>query len=93
MLTHWTPGALTALLEDAGLADIAYGALEVESDYSGYDEFWSTLLGGVGPAGAWLQTLDDAGREAMRVATHRELGLPDGPFTLRARCNAVRGVV
>jgi SAM-dependent methyltransferase len=93
LLAHWTPGALTALLEDAGLADIAYGALEVESDYSGYDEFWSALLGGVGPAGAWLQTLDDVGREAMRVATHRELGLPDGPFTLRARCNAVRGVV
>jgi hypothetical protein len=29
----------------------------------------------------------------MRAETHRELGSPDGPFTLHARCNAVRGTV
>jgi hypothetical protein len=72
---------------------VAFETLEVESDYSGFDEFWSTLMGGVGPAGAWLMSLDDAGREKMHTEMHRELGSPDGAFTLRARCNAARGVV
>ena len=92
-LTNWKPEELTALLEGVGLRDVTVATLEVESEYSGYDEFWSALLGGVGPAGAWLQTLDDDGREAMRVETHREIGSPDGPFTLHARSNAARGVV
>jgi SAM-dependent methyltransferase len=92
-MTNWRPEEMTGLLEGAGLRDIVFETLEVESAYSGYDEFWSTLLGGVGPAGAFLQTLDADGKEKLRVATHRELGSPDGSFTLHARCNAVRGVV
>src|SRR5947209_7371571 len=92
-LVHWKPEELTGLLEGAGLSDVAFGTLEVESEYSGFDEFWSTLMGGVGPAGAWLMSLDDAGRAKMRAEMHRELGSPDGAFTLHARCNAARGVV
>jgi SAM-dependent methyltransferase len=92
-LSNWKPEELRALLEGAGLRDVSVATLDVESDYSGFDEFWAALSGGVGPAGAWLQTLDDDGREAMRVEMHRELGSPDGPFTLRARCNAARGLV
>ena len=92
-LSNWKPEELRALLEGAGLRDVAVTTLEVERDYSGYEEFWSALSGGVGPAGAWLATLDDAGHEAMHLAMHRELGSPDGPFTLRARCNAARGLV
>lgn len=92
-LTNWKPEELRALLDGAGLREVAVATLEVESEYSGYDEFWSALLGGAGPAGAWVQSLDGDGREAMRVETHRELGSPDGPFTLRARCNAARGLV
>jgi SAM-dependent methyltransferase len=92
-LTNWRPEQLRALLEGAGLRDVEVGTLEVESDYAGYDEFWSAILGGAGPAGVWVQSLDDDSRETMRVETHRELGSPDGPFTLRARCNAARGLV
>jgi SAM-dependent methyltransferase len=93
VITNWSLEDLDALFVGAGLRDVTVGTLEVESDYSGYDEFWSALLGGVGPAGAWLEKLDDAGREEMRVATLRELGSPQGPFTLHARCNAARGLV
>jgi SAM-dependent methyltransferase len=92
-LTSWKPEEMRALLEGAGLRDVTLETLEVESAYSGYEEFWSALSLGVGPAGTWLQTLDDAGREAMRIETHREIGSPDGPFTLHARCNAARGLV
>jgi SAM-dependent methyltransferase len=92
-LTNWRPEEMSALFEGAGLRNIVLETLEVEREYSGYDEFWSALLGGAGPAGAFVQTLDAEGKEKMRAATHRELGSPNGPFTLHARCNAVRGVV
>ena len=90
-LKHWRPEELTALLEGAELRDVAVETLEVESEYSGYEEFWSALSGGAGPAGAWLQTLDEDARETMRSSTHRELGSPGGPFALRGRCYAARG--
>jgi SAM-dependent methyltransferase len=92
-LANWRPEELVTLLEGARLRDVTVETLTVESEYSGYDEFWSALAGGAGPAGAFLQTLDDGARETMRVTTHSELGSPDGSFTLRARCNAAYGVV
>lgn len=92
-LTNWRPEEMSALLEGAGLRDVAGEVLDVEREYSGYDEFWSALSGGAGPAGAWLQTLDDADKETVRHEVHRELGSPDGVFTLHARCNAARGTV
>ena len=36
--------------------------LEVESEYAGFDEFWATIVGGAGPAGAWVKALDDEQR-------------------------------
>jgi SAM-dependent methyltransferase len=93
VLTSWQPEAMIELLEGAGLRDVSVGTLEVESDYSGFDELWAALSGGVGPAGSWLMTLDDAGREKMRGELYREVGSPDGPFTLHARCNAARATV
>jgi hypothetical protein len=48
------------------------------------------LSGGAGPAGAWLVGLDDERRAAARVELYRQLGEPDGSFTLRARAWAVR---
>ncbi len=88
-----TPEGIRGLLEGAGLRDVETGALEVEREYSGYDEFWSALAAGVGPSGAWAASLDEAARAALREELHRQLGSPDGAFTLRARCNAARGVV
>lgn len=92
-LRYRTPDGLRDLLESAELRDIETGVLEVEREYSGYDEFWSALAGGVGPSGAWAASLDEAGRKALRDELHRQLGSPDGAFTLHARCNAARGTV
>jgi ubiquinone/menaquinone biosynthesis C-methylase UbiE len=64
--------------------------IEAEAPYTGYDEFWSALSGGAGPAGAWLTALNDEQREAAHAEIHRQLGEPDGPFTLAAKAWAVR---
>src|SRR5579864_4373428 len=64
--------------------------LEVEGDYADFADFWSALLGGAGPAGAWALSLDDEQRAAARAELFRQVGEPPGPFTMVGRAWAVR---
>jgi ubiquinone/menaquinone biosynthesis C-methylase UbiE len=84
---------LRDLFVDAGLEDVQDEALEVEASYSGFDDFWQALSGGVGPAGEWVTRLNDEQRAALPAELRRRLGEPDGPFTLRGTAWAVRGTV
>ena len=84
-------GELAGFLTGSGFEAVAEGTLRVESTYADADEVWQGFLAGVGPAGAWCQTLPDDQREALR----REfLGrLPDhGPVTLAAVARCGTGV-
>jgi ubiquinone/menaquinone biosynthesis C-methylase UbiE len=73
-----------------GFTDVESELIETEAAYTGFDEFWTALGGGAGPAGAWLLTLDSEQREAARAEIHRQLGEPDGEFTLSADAWATR---
>jgi ubiquinone/menaquinone biosynthesis C-methylase UbiE len=64
--------------------------LEVEGAYAGFDELWSSVRFGAGPAGAWVKTLDEAQLEAAQAELHRQVGEPSGAFTLRGRAWAAR---
>ena len=81
-----TPGELHDLLAPHG--DVETAELDVTAGYGGYEEFWSTLARRVGPAGQWLMSLDDEGRERAREELFRQLGSPSGPFELEARAFA-----
>ena len=65
-----------------GFENVRTELIETDASYTGYDEFWSVLSGGAGPAGAWLAALEGERREAAHAEIHRQLGEPDGPFTL-----------
>ena len=82
-------GEIEGLFGD-GFADVHTELIETDASYSGFDEFWSALGGGAGPAGAWLATLEGERREAAREELHRQVGEPDGPFTLHAKAWATR---
>jgi SAM-dependent methyltransferase len=64
--------------------------LEVEADYVDFEDFWNALLGGAGPAGVWASSLGGEQLEAARAELFRQLGEPDGPFTLTGRAWAGR---
>jgi SAM-dependent methyltransferase len=64
--------------------------LEVDADYADFEDFWSALTGGVGPAGVWVTALDDEQRAVARAELFRQLGEPDGPFTMTGRAWAAR---
>ncbi len=78
-------GELGPLLAAAGADDVVEGALDVEVAYTGFDDFWEPFLGGAGPAGAYLASLDDGRRAAIRDELHALIGSPQGPFSLPAR--------
>lgn len=64
--------------------------LAVDADYVDFEDFWTALSGGAGPAGVWAASLDGEQRAAARNELFRQLGEPDGPFTLTGRAWAAR---
>lgn len=84
-------GDIAARFERAGLVDVVDGALEVEADYAGFDDFWEPLTFAVGPAGQYLKSLDDGTREQVRELCRASL--PDGSFTLDGRAWYAVGTV
>jgi SAM-dependent methyltransferase len=87
------PGELAGLWRDAGLGDVVDGALVVASGYEGFEELWSSFLGGVGPSGAHASSLPKDRRDALREALYRRLGSPTGSFELEARAWYAVGTV
>ena len=86
-------GELAELWSAAGLRDVRFGPLVVSATYSGFEDLWSPLPTGVGPAGAFCKSLDADKRSALHDAYRRRLGVGDGPFELSARAWAVAGSV
>ena len=78
-------GEIGELFRAAGLADVTEGALAVSARYGDFEDFWTPFLGAAGPAGAFVESLDDEGRSQLREELFARLGSPDGPFELSAR--------
>jgi SAM-dependent methyltransferase len=84
---------LLALWARAGFRDVRTGVIEIESSYTGFDDFWSPFSYGIGPAGSYLMAQPEERRAALRAACFERLGKPTGPFSLPARVLAVGGRV
>jgi SAM-dependent methyltransferase len=78
--------SISELLGDGAEVEL----LVVDAGYEDFDEFWSALTGGVGPAGAWVASLDDERRAQAREEFRRVLGDPGGAFTLTGGAWAAR---
>jgi SAM-dependent methyltransferase len=84
-------GELAELWTSCCLEDVRSAALVVEAAYQGFDDLWAPLPAGIGPAGAFCASLDEAGRAALYEALRRRLGVGDDHFTLTARAWAAAG--
>jgi SAM-dependent methyltransferase len=84
-------GHLAELLGATGLRRVEEAELSASLGYAGFDDWWQPFTLGVGPAGAYARTLDEAGLAALREGCRRLL--PDGPFEVTAVAWAARGVV
>jgi SAM-dependent methyltransferase len=84
---------LTEFWRAAGLQGVRTEPLVVSASYADFEDLWSPLPAGVGPAGAFCRALDEERRAALHDALRRALDVPDGPFELTARAWAVAGTV
>jgi SAM-dependent methyltransferase len=89
-MKYMREGELAALWREAGLEDVRDGTIEARAAYADFDDFWEPFTLGVGPAGAFVATLDEDGRAKLRGAL-RERVDEDGPFELSAKAWAVSG--
>lgn len=87
------PPALRAAFVDAGLADAQVSAIDIDTPFVDFDDYWQPFLGGQGPAPAYLMSLDAGRREALAARLRHSLPRQaDGSIELQARAWAVRGI-
>ena len=84
-------GHLSELFAEAGLHDVEETGLSVRVEHATFDEWWEPFTLGVGPAGAYVVTLDSSGQAELR--DRARLRLPEPPLTLAARAWSSRGLV
>jgi SAM-dependent methyltransferase len=87
------PEALEALWRGADLKAVEATAIDINSDFADFDDYWLPFTGGQGPAPRYLMGLSEERRAALRERIRA--GLPfalDGSVPLVSRAWAVRGV-
>jgi SAM-dependent methyltransferase len=86
------PAPLARLFGDAGLRDVETFAIDVLTDFSDFDDYWSPFTKGQGPAPGYAASLSDERRMALRETLRASLPTAsDGSIRLTARAWAVRG--
>lgn len=91
LLAGTRQGQLGDLFKEAGLGDVEEDVLAVEVQHPTFDEWWEPFNLGVGPAGAFVASLDPGRRAKLREQSRAMLPAP--PFALTAQAWAARGVV
>lgn len=88
------PQALTGLFESAGLRAVEVLAIDIETPFATFEDYWRPFLGGQGPAPAYAMVLDETVRARLRDRIRERIPLAaDGSISLIARAWAVRAAV
>jgi trans-aconitate methyltransferase len=75
-------GQLAAMFMAAGLLEVTSTVLTITLHFEAFDEWWKPFLLGVGPAGAYVASLDLDGQARVREACAQRMGA--GPFDASA---------
>lgn len=82
-------GHLRELLETAGLWDVEGTELVARVEYARFEQWWEPFTRGVGPAGAYVASLEPERQAEVRERCRGSL--PPPPFTLETYAWAARG--
>lgn len=89
-LAGTTEGDLTRIFHAAGMDATQEAVLSVDVQHASFEDWWEPYTLGVGPAGAYVASLDDEHRERLRALCEERLL---APFVLAARAWATRARV
>jgi SAM-dependent methyltransferase len=88
------PEALGAEVRAAGFRNVEVTAIDVQTPFASFEDYWEPFLGGQGPAPSYAMSLDEAARGKLRERLRGQLPLQDdGSIQLVARAWAVRARV
>ena len=87
------PGALRQLFASAGLRSLEERAIEIDTVFRDFNDYWSPFLGGQGPAPGYAMSLNEEHRNKLRERLEARLPIgADGSIRLIARAWAVKGI-
>ncbi len=84
-------GDLTRMFTEAGLREVDETLLTVRREFATFEEWWEPFELAVGPAGAYVQGLNQIERVGLVAALREEYG--DGPMTVEASAWTATGLV
>lgn len=88
------PEALIKRFAGTGLGQIEVTAIDIQTPFASFDDYWRPFLGGQGPAPAYAMSLDEAARVRLRETLKARIPvLPDGSIPMMARAWAIRARV
>ncbi len=88
------PGPLQALFERTGLKSVTVRAIDIQTVFQDFDDYWNPFLGRTGAAPTYLASVGDEVQEQIRLYLKSRLASArGGPIELTARAWAVQGVV
>ncbi|MDB5641258.1 MAG: methyltransferase type 11 [Hyphomicrobiales bacterium] len=79
--------------EAAGLTDVETRELRITTEFPSFQDFWESNTLPVGPLGTFVSKMDEAKREELKERVRAALPSGDGPVSLPAWANAVKGQV
>jgi len=88
------PDALVDLFTGAGLESAEATAIDIDTPFASFEDYWQPFLGGQGPGPAYLMSLSESARARVRETIRARVPTrSDGSLPLVARAWAVRGIV
>jgi len=86
------PDRLGELFQSAGLRSVETRAIDIATRFRNFDDYWTPFLAGTGVAPAYVVSLSEAKRTALRERLREMLPIAlDGSISLIARAWAVKG--
>jgi SAM-dependent methyltransferase len=86
------PDALRNLWQAAGFRRAEVVAIDIDTHFKDFDDFWTPFLGGTGPAPGYCMSLSEEARTRLRERLRDSLPFAlDGSIPLVARAWAVKG--
>jgi SAM-dependent methyltransferase len=87
------PDSLADLFQNAGLLEIDTRAMDINTEFKDFDDYWTPFLGGQGSAPGYAMSLSDEKRAQLRDRIYNSLPFAvDGSVPLMARAWAIKGV-
>jgi SAM-dependent methyltransferase len=87
------PEPLKVLMTRAGLKAVEVCAIDIETPFGDFDEYWRPFLGGQGAAPSYVAGLEEGARQQLQEVLRQRLPVEaDGSIRLQARAWAVKGM-